>query len=98
MTTTSVEQRNVELTKKGYQAFNEAHIEGVMDVLDDDVVWHIGGENPISGEYKGKEAVTGMFAKVAQLNPGTYGADAHHLLAPEGHTVGLGTPPAMRRG
>ncbi|TMC86926.1 MAG: nuclear transport factor 2 family protein [Chloroflexi bacterium] len=98
MTTTSVEQRNVELTKKGYQAFNEAHIEGVMDVLDDDVVWHIGGENPISGEYKGKEAVIGMFAKFAQLTEGTYEADVHDILASEEHTVVLGTYTATRRG
>jgi len=98
MTTTSTEQRNVEMTKKGYQAFNEAHIEGVMDVLADDIVWHIGGENPISGDYKGKEALMGMFGKFAQLTEGTYEADVHDILASEEHTVVLGTYTATRHG
>jgi ketosteroid isomerase-like protein len=98
MTTTSLEQRNVEMARKGYQAFNEQHIEDVMDTIDDDIVWHVGGDNPIAGEYKGKEALMGLFAKFGQLLEGTYEADVHDILASEDHTVVLGTYTATRRG
>jgi ketosteroid isomerase-like protein len=98
MTTTSLEQRNVELTRKGYEAFNEADIQAVMDLADDDIVWHVGGDNPVSGDYKGKDALAGLFAKFGQLTEGTYEADVHDILASAEHTVVLGTYTATRHG
>ena len=98
MTTTSLEQRNVELAKKGYEAFNESHIEDVLELLTDDVLWHAGGDNPITGEYKGKDEVMGMLAKFGQLTEGTYEADIHDILASGDHTVVIGTYTATRHG
>jgi len=98
MTTTSLEQRNVEMTRKGYQAFNEAHIEDAMETIHDDIVWHVGGDNPLSGEYKGKQAVLELFARFGQLTEGTYEADIHDILASEDHTVVIGTSTATRHG
>jgi ketosteroid isomerase-like protein len=44
---------------------------GELDDLDrqltDDVVWHVGGEHPLSGDYRGREAVRGYHARVAEL-------------------------------
>ena len=98
MTTTSVAQRNIEVAKKAYQAFNEQHLEDVMDSMDDGVQWHVGGDNPLTGDYKGKQAVMGLFAKFGQLTEGTYEADIHDILASEEHTVVLGTYTATRHG
>jgi uncharacterized protein len=96
MTTTSMEQRNVEMTRKGYQAFNEGHIEDAMETIHDDIVWHVGGDNPLTGEYQGKHAVLDFFMKFGQLTGGTYEADIHDILASEDHTVVLGTSTATR--
>jgi ketosteroid isomerase-like protein len=98
MTTTSMEQRNVEMARKGYKAFNEAHIEDAMDTISDDIVWHAGGDNPLTGEYKGKPAVLEFFAKFGQLTEGTYEADIHDILASEDHTVVIGTATSTRHG
>jgi ketosteroid isomerase-like protein len=98
MTTTSLEQRKVEMARKGYQAFNEAHLEDAMATIDDDIVWHVGGDNPLSGEYKGKQAVMEFFAKFGQLTEGTYEFDIHDILASEDHTVVIGTSTATRNG
>lgn len=98
MTTTSMEQRNVEMARKGYTAFNEAQLDDAMETIDDDIVWHQGGENPISGEYKGKKAVLELFMKFGQLTEGTYEADIHDILASEGHTVVIGTSTITRKG
>src|SRR5215831_7265861 len=91
-------ERNIEMARKGYQAFNEQHLEDAMDTIADDVVWHAGGENPISGEYQGKQAVMDFFMKFGQLTEGTYEADIHDILATADHTVVIGTSTATRHG
>src|ERR1700756_1477107 len=91
-------ERNIEMARKGYQAFNELHLDEAMETIADDIVWHAGGENPISGEYKGKQAVMELFMKYGQLTEGTSEFDIHDILASEDHTVVLGTAPATRHG
>ena len=98
MTTTSMEQRNVEMARRGYQAFNEGHIDDAMEGIDDDVVWHVGGDGPLTGDYKGKQAVLDFLMKFGQLTEGTYEADIHDILASEDHTVVLGTATMTRKG
>ena len=91
-------ERNIEMARKGYQAFNEQHLEDAMDTIDDDIVWHSGGENPISGEFKGKQAVMELFMKFGQLTEGTSEFDIHDVVASEDHTVVIGTATATRHG
>ena len=98
MTTTSMEQRNVEMARKGYTAFNEAHLDDALETIADDILWHVGGDNPLSGEYRGKEAVLEFFMKFGQLTEGTYEADIHDVLASDEHTVVIGTSTATRHG
>ncbi len=98
MAQTSVTQRNIEMARKGYQAFNEQHLDEAMETIADDVVWHAGGENLISGEYQGKQAVMELFMKFGQLTEGTSEFDIHDILATEDHTVVIGTSTATRHG
>ena len=87
-------ERNIEMARKGYQAFNEQHIDEAMEMI----VWHSGGDNPIAGEYQGKQAVMEMFMKFGQLTEGTYEADLHDVLASDDHTVVIGTATSTRHG
>ena len=96
--TDSNEQRNIELARKGYEAFNEAHLDDAMATIHEEILWHVGGDNPLSGEYRGKEAVMEMLARFGQLTEGTYEADIHDILANGEHTVVLGTYTATRHG
>jgi len=91
-------ERNIEMARKGYQAFNEQHVDEAMEMIDDDILWHSGGDNPIAGEYKGKQAVMEMFMKFGQLTEGTYEADLHDVLASDDHTVVIGTATSTRHG
>jgi uncharacterized protein len=91
-------EQNAETARKGYQAFNEGHIDEAMATIHDEILWHIGGDNPLTGEYRGKEAVMEMLARFGQLMEGTYEADIHDILASEEHTVVLGTYTATRHG
>ena len=95
---TTVAQRNAEMARKGYEAFNEARIEAAMETIADGIVWHVGGDNPLSGEYKGKQAVLDFFLRFGQLTEGTYEAEIHDVVASEEHTLVIGTSTATRHG
>lgn len=94
----STVQRNVEMARKGYEAFNEAHIDEAMATIHDEIVWHAGGDNPLTGDYRGKEAVMELLAKFGQLTEGTYEADIHDIVGSEDHTIVIGTYTATRHG
>ncbi|HLZ94332.1 MAG TPA: nuclear transport factor 2 family protein [Candidatus Dormibacteraeota bacterium] len=96
--TTSSEERNVEMARKGYRAFNEGHIDEAMATIHDEILWHNGGDNPLTGDFRGKEAVMEMLAKFGQLMEGSYEADIHDILASEEHTAVIGTYTATRHG
>ncbi|HEV2217540.1 MAG TPA: nuclear transport factor 2 family protein [Candidatus Dormibacteraeota bacterium] len=91
-------ERNIEMARKGYQAFNEQHIDEAMATIHDEIVWHAGGDGPLAGEYKGKNAVAEFFMKFGQLTEGTSEFDIHDILASEDHTVVIGTATATRHG
>ncbi len=94
----STTQRNTEMARKGYQAFNEGHIDGAMATIHEEILWHNGGDNPLTGEFRGKDAVMEMLARFGQLMEGTYEADIHDVLASDEHTVVIGTYTATRHG
>ena len=91
-------ERNIEMARKGYQAFNEQHLEDAMETIDDDVLWHVGGDGPLAGEYKGKQAVMELFMRYGRLTEGTSEFDVHDIVAGEDHTVVIGTSTATRHG
>ena len=97
MATTTV-QRNIEVARKGYAAFDSADIETVMALITDDCVWHAGSIGPLAGDYKGKAAILDFFMKFGQLTEGTYKADIHDIVGNDQHTVVMGTSKITRGG
>lgn len=92
------EHPNVQLLRKGYEAFGKGDMETIDQVFDDDIVWHEGGRNPLSGEYKGKDQVFGLFGKLIELTEGTLTIDVHDVIANDEHGVALVTLSASRGG
>jgi ketosteroid isomerase-like protein len=58
--------QNIDLTKKGYAAFNAGDLETALSVFDDAVEWTIPGESTIGGTYRGKDEMTGLLAQLAE--------------------------------
>jgi uncharacterized protein len=98
MATTDVAQRNVELARKGYAAFNDQDVETVTKLINDDAVWHVGGNSQLTGDYKGKAKILDFFMRFGQLTEGSYKAEIHDILANDEHTIALGTETATRNG
>jgi ketosteroid isomerase-like protein len=89
---------NLEKAKAGYEAFAEGDMAALNELMADDIVWHFPGDNPLSGDYKGKEEVFGMFAQLAQETGGTFRNEIHDLLANDDHAVALVNMYAERGG
>jgi len=60
------EQDNVEVIKRGYEAFAAGDVEAVMNSFDDDVEWIQPGESAISGTYRGKSEVMEYLGRLAE--------------------------------
>jgi ketosteroid isomerase-like protein len=95
---TTAQQVNVERARRAYEAFANADMQGVSDILADNIVWHVAGGGVISGDYKGKDAVLGFFLKLAQETGGTFKAEVHDILANDVHVAALVTNSAERNG
>ena len=63
-------QENVEVFKRGVDAFNRQNIEGLLEVLDPEVEWHdvfhqmLGGEASV---YRGHEGVRELFRDLYEV-------------------------------
>ena len=80
---------NLDAARAGYAAFAAMDTEEVMGLLADDVVWHVAGSNALSGDYKGKEAVMGLFGQIYEGTEGTFSLEIHDMLANDDHGVAL---------
>lgn len=98
MSNGDVAQRNVEMARKGYAAFNDQDVETVASLLNDDAVWHVGGDSMLTGEYKGKQKILEFFMQFGQVTEGSYRADIHDIVSNDEHTIVLGTQTATRKG
>lgn len=90
------EHPNLKRARIGYAAFAGGDMETLNDVISDDVLWHVGGNNPLSGDYEGKEAVFALFGRLAQETGGTFQNEIHDLLANDDHGVALVNVSATR--
>jgi ketosteroid isomerase-like protein len=87
---------NLGLLQVGYTAFAAADLARLGELFADDILWHVPGRNPLSGDYRGKEQVFALFGKLAEQTGGTFHAEVHDLLANDTHGVGLVTVTATR--
>ena len=89
---------NLDILRRGYAAYGAGDLDAISELLHDDVVWHVAGHSPISGDYKGKEQVFGFFGKIQALSDGTSKVEVHDLLADDEHGVGIVKESATRNG
>jgi ketosteroid isomerase-like protein len=89
---------NEDLVRRGFAAFGTGDIATLGQLFADDIVWHVGGRSPITGDYKGKEQVFGFFAQLAERAGGTFRLDIHDVLANDEHVVALVKATGKRQG
>jgi uncharacterized protein len=92
------ENTNVDRLRQGYEAFQSGNLDSVKEFLAEDIVWHVPGNNPFSGDYKGRDEVISFFARSMQETEGTLRVELHDVLANVDHGVGLVRVTAERGG
>lgn len=71
---------------------------GLVDLLRDDVVWHVPGESPIAGEHRGVEAVLAYMDRRRRIMDGTFRVTVHGAALIAGRVVQLAGGNAVRDG
>jgi ketosteroid isomerase-like protein len=91
------EHPNAEVVRRGYSAFANADMEGIQNLFADEVVWHVGGRSPLTGDYRGKEAVLGFLGDLVSQTEGTYRSEVHDVIASDTHAAALVRETAERQ-
>jgi uncharacterized protein len=59
-------EENKQRTEAAYRAFSEGDAAGAMSNMDEGIVWTVGGDNSLTGTYRGKEEIGPLWAKFAE--------------------------------
>jgi ketosteroid isomerase-like protein len=78
---------DIELVRKGYEAFIAGDMVWLNEHLHQDIVWHVAGHNVLSGDHKGRESVLAFFAKSVQIALPEF--DIHDIVGSDDHVVVL---------
>ena len=92
------EHPNVARLKDGYAAFAKGDFAVLNDLFAEDLLWHEGGRNQLVGDYRGRDAVYGLFGKLMEVTEGSFHLDLHAAFADDEHGVVLVTTTASRGG
>jgi uncharacterized protein len=88
----SQQEQNIELVKKGYEAFTAGDVETVMSLLDEDIEWIQPGESAVSGTYHGKREIGEYMSRLAEksttVNPRRFLADGDTVVVLSETTAG----------
>jgi uncharacterized protein len=71
---TMSEQDNIALIKQGFEYFNKADADGLTSIIAEDAQQHIPGKSQFAGDYKGRDAMLGLYGKLGETSGGTFRA------------------------
>ena len=92
------EHPNVARIRDGYTAFAKGDFAVLTDLFAEDLLWHDSGRNQLSGDYRGREAVFGLFGKLMEVTEGSFRIDLRALFADDERGVALVILAASRGG
>jgi ketosteroid isomerase-like protein len=95
---TTIAHANQALIERAYEAFSHGDIPTVLEVLADDILWHVPGRGPLSRDYHGHAEVLGFFEHFMQLSQGTFRIQIEEVLAKGDRVIVLVTESARRNG
>ena len=89
---------NAQLLRQAYDAFARGDVPTVLQILADEITWHVPGRSPLSGDYKGHDEVVGFFTRSMELSGGTLRVDVDEIVADGERVIVLTTVSAERNG
>ena len=90
---------NVELVRRGYEAFNSGDMETLTELFDESASWHTPGRGPLAGDHQGRDATFAYFGQLGEQTGGTLRATLERLFSSDdGRVVGLHRSSGERNG
>ena len=81
-----------------YEAFSRGDMETLRQLWTEDVVWHVGGHNRLSGDKRGADAILAYFQQLIEATGNTLRVELHDVVANDTHVVSMHTPTAEHGG
>ena len=76
---------NVPKIRDALEIYNSGDHDALRHFLADDIVWHVGGNHEMSGDYQGVDAVLDYFRDVRRATAGTLQVEPVEVLAGDRH-------------
>ena len=89
---------NVELVRRGYEAFNAGDMATLTAMFAEDAVWHVAGSGVLSGAKHGRDAILAYFGELGARTQGNFQAKVEDVVGGETHTVGIHQTQATNNG
>ena len=89
---------NVELVRRGFEAFNAGDMASLSELFAEDAVWHVAGSGVLSGTKQGRDAILAYFGELGARTQGSFQATLQDLVGGEDHTVAIQQTRAQANG
>lgn len=89
---------NEDVLRRATDALNAGDLETFLGFHTEDVVLHITGRNPYSGDFRGRDELAGLFQRQMEALDGPPQFELHDILANDEHGVILGISKVTRDG
>lgn len=87
------------LVRKGYEAFTRGDMDTLRGLISADATHHVPGSHPLSGDFKGQDAIIGMYGQLFERTNGTMQVELRNILVDgRGHAVSVHHFTAERNG
>lgn len=92
-------ERNADVVRAGYAAFNTSDLEALTRTFSEDASWHTPGRSPIAGDNRGRDAVFAQFGRYVGDTEGTFKATLRDVTASaDGRVIALHHNSGTRNG
>lgn len=80
---------DVELVRRGYEAFNAGDMARLSELFAEDAVWNVAGSGVLSGPKQGRDAVLAYFGELGARTQGNFQANLKDIVGGENYTVAI---------
>ncbi|WP_105974437.1 nuclear transport factor 2 family protein [Streptomyces geranii] len=93
------EHPHAALVRKGYDAFSRGDMDTMRTLLASDATHHVPGSHPLSGDFKGQDAIIDLYRRLGEETDGSMRVALLNVLVDgRGHAVSLHRFTAERQG
>lgn len=82
-------QENVELVRRGYEAFSAGDMATLSEMFAEDAVWHVAGDGVLSGTKEGRDAILAYFGELGTRSGGNLKVTIEEIIGGETNTVAV---------